>query len=287
MVNSASPSTFPYLTPDSSPDSAQANKRKPRAPYKIAKRRPRGDLRPVQGSGEHEDDYAHRLCAWCQRGAVKRKGDGKLKWRGEDVYVEEAIRILNEEARQRAEQSRALPGGLQGFNGGPPMPLLQPSGPLPAQPFGAPMPLLQPPEPLPAQQPGGFMPPTMQQQATMPNYEERLQRLLRGDFLNQPQGPFPQPALAQQADYLDGPFMSLEDQQRLGVLDPEPAPAPAPVQQAEDLSAQESGGLSTSPTDLPADIDQAYQKIWDKFMQDPYDSSNDEALGIDFDKISG
>lgn len=185
------------------------------------------------------------------------------------MYVEEAIRILDEEARQRAEQSRALPGGLEGFNGGPPMPLLQPSGPFPAQPAGA------------------FMPPIMQQQATMPDYEEQLQRLLRGDFLNQPQGPFPQPALAQQADYLDGPFMSLEDQQRLGALDPEPAPAPAPVQQAEDLPAQESGGLSTSPTDLPADIDQAYQKIWDEFMQDPYDSSNDEALGIDFDKVFG
>lgn len=316
MVNSASPSGSPYPTPESLPPSPSpapaANdagapqaessrlKRKQRAPYKVAKRRPMGDLRPTQKPDEHEDVYAHRLWEWTRRGAVHRKGDLKLNWRGRDVCVEDAIRILDDEARKTADQSRALPGGPQGFNGGPSMPLLQPSGPLQtqptfgapmplqqfeplqAQPFGAPMPFSQPPEPLQARQQfgaqmplqpleslptqplGAFMaPPTDALQATMPASQTQFATQQPGDFLQGSQDPFPQPALGQQVDYLQGPFMTLEDQQRLGVLDPEPTPAPAPTQQTGYLQG------SQDPFSQPALAQQAdnLQGTQDPFPQ--------------------
>lgn len=311
MVNSASPSGSPYPTPESlpptpeslppSPPPPAANndagapqaessrlKRKARAPYKVAKRRSMGDLRPTPKPDEHEDVYAHRLWEWTRRGAVHRKGDSKLNWRGRDVCVEDAIRILDDEARETAKLSRALAGGLQGFNGGPSMPLLQPSGPLQTQPpfgapmpfqqfepfqaqsFGAQMPFSQPPEQLQAQQQFGAQmplqpfesfpirplgaqmpPPTNALQATMPASQNQFATQQPGDLLQGSQDPFSQPALGQQVDFLQGPFMTLEDQRKLGVLDPEPTPAPAPIQQAGNLQG------SQDPISQPALAQQA------------------------------
>jgi hypothetical protein len=287
MVNSASLSASPYPTPESlrarpslapaannaagAPQAQSSRpKRKQRDGYKIAKRRLPGDLRPTPRSGEHEDVLAHRLWGWLQRGATRREGDKKMMWRGRNVYVEDAISTLDEEARQR---SRALPGGLQGY-GGPPMAFPQPAGPLQAQPFGAPMPFPQPAGPLQAQQQfgaqmplqqlgplpaqpwapmpfsqpagrlqaqqfGAFMPPTMQQQATMPAAQTQLATHQPGNFFQGQQNPFPQPAPGQQVDYINGPCMTIEEQQSLGLLDPELAPAPALAQQADNLQGSQ------------------------------------------------
>jgi hypothetical protein len=234
MVNSASLSASPYPTPESlrarpslAPAANNADgapqaqssrpKRKQRDGYKIAKRRLPGDLRPTPRSGEHEDVLAHRLWGWLQRGATRREGDKKMMWRGRNVYVEDAISTLDEEARQR---SHTLPGGLQGY-AGPPMAFPQPAGPLQAQPLGA------------------FMPPTMQQQATMPAAQTQLATQQPGNFFQGQQNPFPQPAPGQQVDYINGPCMTIEEQQSLGLLDPELAPAPALAQQADNLQGSQ------------------------------------------------
>lgn len=299
MVNSASPSGSPYPTPESlpptpeslppSPPPPAANndagapqaessrlKRKARAPYKVAKRRSMGDLRPTPKPDEHEDVYAHRLWEWTRRGAVHRKGDSKLNWRGRDVCVEDAIRILDDEARETAKLSRALAGGLQGFNGGPSMPLLQPSGPLQTQPpfgapmpfqqfeplqaqtFGAQMPFSQPPGPFQAQQQFGAQmplqsfesfpirplgaqmpPPTNALQATMPASQTQFATQQPGDLLQGSQDPFSQPVLAQQACCNPFPQPAVPQQADNLQGQQNPFPQPAPAQQADNLQGSQ------------------------------------------------